>query len=157
MLAPDAVRAAPALTGRDPRVTDRHNGTIESPPNTAGHGAAIDAAHHDRAWWRGEARRLGADWPAAVALHVAIIVRFAAAARLSPACDTCGVVPCVNPSYCEACRQADARVRRKPVAPASAARPTPQTTIEAIMHSVRERGLAALREPAIQWRLQRCD
>jgi hypothetical protein len=36
-------------------------------------------------------------------------------------------------------------------------RPTPQATIEAIMHSVRERGLGALREPATIDRLSRCD
>jgi hypothetical protein len=36
-------------------------------------------------------------------------------------------------------------------------RPTPQTTIEAIMHSVRERGLGSLKEPANIERLVRCD
>jgi hypothetical protein len=35
-------------------------------------------------------------------------------------------------------------------------RPTPQVTIEAIVHSVRERGLAALKEPANIERLLRC-
>ena len=34
---------------------------------------------------------------------------------------------------------------------------TPQTTIEAVMHCVRERGLSALREPANQQRLITCD
>jgi hypothetical protein len=36
-------------------------------------------------------------------------------------------------------------------------RPTPQTTIEAIMWCVRERGLAALKERINQERLSRCD
>jgi hypothetical protein len=36
-------------------------------------------------------------------------------------------------------------------------RPTPQTTIEAIMYCFRERGLAALKEPNNQERLSRCD
>src|SRR5262245_45932450 len=36
-------------------------------------------------------------------------------------------------------------------------RPTPQATIEAIMHSVRERGLGSLKEPATIERLSRCD
>jgi hypothetical protein len=36
-------------------------------------------------------------------------------------------------------------------------RPTPQTTIEAILYCVRERGLKALREPANIERLARCD
>jgi hypothetical protein len=35
--------------------------------------------------------------------------------------------------------------------------PTPQATIEAIMHSVRERGLGSLKEPATIERLSRCD
>ena len=36
-------------------------------------------------------------------------------------------------------------------------RPTPRTTIEAILWSVRERGIQALREPANIERLLRCD
>ena len=36
-------------------------------------------------------------------------------------------------------------------------RPTPQTTIEAVMHSVRERGVAALKEPSNVARLRTCD
>ena len=36
-------------------------------------------------------------------------------------------------------------------------RPTPQVTVEAIMFSVRERGLAALQEPDTIERLSRCD
>ena len=35
--------------------------------------------------------------------------------------------------------------------------PTPQAAIEAIMHSVRERGLGSLKEPATIERLSRCD
>jgi hypothetical protein len=34
-------------------------------------------------------------------------------------------------------------------------RPTPQ--VEAVLHAVRERGLAALKEPATAERLKRCD
>ena len=29
-----------------------------------------------------------------------------------PVCDVCGAQPCVNPSFCGACRQADKRKRR---------------------------------------------
>jgi hypothetical protein len=36
-------------------------------------------------------------------------------------------------------------------------RPTPQTVVEAILHCVRERGIAALKEPANLERLSRCD
>jgi hypothetical protein len=34
---------------------------------------------------------------------------------------------------------------------------TPQSTVEAILYCVRERGLAALKEPANEERLSRCD
>jgi len=43
------------------------------------------------------------------------------------------------------------------VDPITQARPTPQTTIEAIMFCVRERGPPALHEPANIERLNRCD
>ena len=36
-------------------------------------------------------------------------------------------------------------------------RPTPQVTVEAVILTVRERGLAALKEPANVERLKRCD
>jgi len=29
--------------------------------------------HHDRAWWRVEARRLGSDWPAILRLQVEVV------------------------------------------------------------------------------------
>ena len=32
--------------------------------------------------------------------------------RLPPACDICGAAPCLNPSFCDACRPADANRRR---------------------------------------------
>jgi hypothetical protein len=35
--------------------------------------------------------------------------------------------------------------------------PTPQISIEAVMWCVRERGLKALKEPANEGRLRRCD
>src|SRR5262249_37364058 len=35
--------------------------------------------------------------------------------------------------------------------------PTPQSVIEAVLHCVRERGVAALNEPANVERLSRCD
>jgi hypothetical protein len=36
-------------------------------------------------------------------------------------------------------------------------RPPPKATVEAVMHAVRERGLAALKEPATAERLKHCD
>jgi hypothetical protein len=73
------------------------------------------------------------------------------------ACRSCGCAPCVNPTFCSLCRDADRRVAaegRKPrilqcqlmsnVVSFERAwhelndhRPTPQATLEAIKHSVR--------------------
>jgi hypothetical protein len=36
-------------------------------------------------------------------------------------------------------------------------RPTPDATVDAIMYCIRERGMAALKEPANVERLSRCD
>jgi type II secretory pathway component PulM len=84
----------------------------------------------------------------------------------------------MSPSFCEACREADAKAARRHNDPhlkrqrrlmddeiglerASAetmkARPTPNATIEAIKQSVRDRGVAALKEAANRERLSRCD
>jgi hypothetical protein len=76
-------------------------------------------------------------------------------------CATCGAERCVNPSFCRACRKADAKYRRTPDVERVHAPlddfSTPQVTIEAIMCCVRERGLGALKEPANVERLLRCD
>jgi hypothetical protein len=101
-------------------------------------------------------------------------------------CRTCGSDPCVNPSFCATCRRAVAelaaerkagrlqesaeilRARRLLASDLSLEgvwhelndprpHPTPQVTIEALLHCVRERGLAALKEPANVERLARCD
>jgi len=78
MLAVDGLRAAPAATGRDPQVTDRLSGAIENSPNTAGRDRATDAPHRDRAWWRAEARRVGSDWFAVLALHASVVATWRA-------------------------------------------------------------------------------
>jgi hypothetical protein len=77
---------------------------------------------------------------------------------LSRCCDMCGQLPCVNPGFCRV-RRVEARKprpRRNPRIPANW-QETPQTTIEAILHCVRERGVAALKESANIERLTRCD
>jgi hypothetical protein len=49
------------------------------------------------------------------------------------------------------------RTAPDPAQPPTAPRPTPQTTVEAVMWTTRERGLRALKEPANQERLRGCD
>jgi hypothetical protein len=74
-----------------------------------------------------------------------------------PECDVCGHASCVTAGFCNACRAADARGRQEPRAEKRRPRPTPRSTIEAIMWTVRERGPSALYEPANIERLGRCD
>jgi hypothetical protein len=129
---------------------------------------ALDVAPpvRDRDWWQLEAVRLGSDWTAIMRLRnsVAPIV----------ACDSCGLTPCADPSFCNMCRQADRQSRQRAArvpknwdnmsidALWSAvndprARPTPQITIDTLWYCIRERGVPALREPANVERMCRCD
>jgi hypothetical protein len=62
---------------------------------------------------------------------------------------------CTCESFCGACRAGDARHSHRRTF--AAGRPTPQATIEAILHTVRDRGAAALKEPANIARLRTCD
>jgi hypothetical protein len=97
------------------------------------------------------------------------------------ACRTCGNDPCVNPSFCRLSRRADARLAaerragrlRESTAILLAqdvsfeqawfelndplAHPAPRVTIEAVIESVRVRGLAALEEEKNIERLSRCN
>jgi hypothetical protein len=93
------------------------------------------------------------------------------------ACRSCGCSPCINPSFCRLCRNADRDVARtrpdlrteylcrltgaisfeRAWHELNDHRPAPQATIEAIMYCVRTRGIGALKDPANLARLQRCD
>jgi hypothetical protein len=56
-------------------------------------------------------------------------------------CDICFCAPCFTPVFCNLCHEDEARRRQAPPArPKPNQRPTPRTTIEAIMYCVRERG-----------------
>jgi hypothetical protein len=79
------------------------------------------------------------------------------------ACLVCGTNPCINPSFCIACAAKNRGCHPEGRGGAavdprhSRQSGTPQTTIEAIMYTVRARGLLALKEPANIERLSRCD
>jgi hypothetical protein len=138
----------------------------------------------NREWWRREAARVGSDWSSIIALHTAAVMSSRihhdpdCADMPMTACPICGAWPCINPSFCDRCRKADAKLRaekrnRPELIPQDwdhmsldalwhavnyeRHRPTPQTTIEAIMYCVRERGLTVLKEPANIERLIRCN
>ena len=85
-------------------------------------------------------------------------------------CVTCGTEPCVNPSFCRTCRKADVKYRRAPdverhrallddsvsidraYREINADRPTPQVTVEALMHELRK-GIDALKGASARRRL----
>jgi hypothetical protein len=107
---------------------------------------AINNAHflektslRPRKWWAREAEANGSDWPGVIELALEIIR-----------------TTMLESSFERACHLAEQQARRdapKPPAP----RPTPQTTIEAVWYCIRERGIAALKEPANHRRLQTFD
>jgi hypothetical protein len=82
-------------------------------------------------------------------------MRAATSTVITSICDVCSIEPSRTPGFCEASRTADARVPQQRGAK-KLTRSTPQTTIEAIMWCVRERGLPALQEAANIERLLRC-
>jgi hypothetical protein len=95
------------------------------------------------------------------------------------ACPICGTDPCINASFCDQCRKAEAKVRAERRNRSADSipeewdrisidtlwdalnyerqRPMPQTTIEVIMYCIRTLGTKVLHEPANIERLSRCD
>jgi hypothetical protein len=131
MLLINAARATPAATGRDPP-EDRLGGSIK----TNNQFFLEKASFHDREWWRSEAVRLGSDWQSVGELAIEIIS-----------------------SLKESDRERSNRVAEvtRQRAHKQAPRRTPQSTIDAVMDCVRERGLVALREPTNRARLRTFD
>jgi hypothetical protein len=128
-------------------------------------------AIHDLQWWIAERERVGTDW------HSLLLNTVRALGLVTP-CPTSGCEPCPLPSFCQSCREADAkaakhhddphlkRLRRlmdddigleRASVEVMKGRPTPNATIEAIKQSVRDRGVTALKEAANRERLSQCD
>jgi hypothetical protein len=65
-------------------------------------------------------------------------------------CQTCGCDPCINPGFCKSCRRADRAASRSNVVVLEAERRrrsrAAASTVEALMYSLRERGIKALAE-----------
>ena len=74
-------------------------------------------------------------------------------------CPTCGCTPCPNPAFCRLCREDDRKLanQRRETLTAEGENPTPAVAVEAVLYSIRTRGLAALKEPDVLARLNRCD
>ena len=137
------------------------------------------ATFHDREWRRTEGRRVGSDWRVLLALHTAAVPPHDPDYTSAPmtVCPTCGAAPCVNPSFCAACRDADRRRTRAEQSRHidtiprdwesmsvnalwqlfNKQRPTPQVTIEALWFCICERGPAALLEPGNMERIRTLD
>jgi hypothetical protein len=105
-------------------------------------------AIHDLQWSISERERLGTDW-------LSLLLNTVRALGLVTPCPTCGCEPCPLPSFCQPCREADAKAAPRHDKPRP--RSTPQATIEAIKQSVRDRGVSALKESANRERLSQCD
>jgi hypothetical protein len=133
----EGARATPAAAECDPQVVDRLGGSINEAPTTAGTSTA--SLHRDREWWKAESARIGTNWQSIGQLALEII-------------GAMGETP-----FQSACRVAGQNHQPRQRPPMPVPRPTAQSTIEAVLHCVRERGLAALKEPANVERLRRCD
>jgi hypothetical protein len=103
---------------------------------------------HGLAWWAAEAERNGTDWRG-------ILLTVLRSLGIITPCEVCECEPCQTPSFCQLAREADAKISRQPKI--ARPRPTPQATIEAIKQTVRDRGIAALKETATRERLRECD
>jgi hypothetical protein len=69
-------------------------------------------------------------------------------------CPTCGADPCINPGFCALCRETDRRRQQQqtPARPPDTRRAA-ETTVEALMYSLRQRGVRALDETDTRRRL----
>ena len=110
--------------------------------------AVAQVAVRDLAWWAAEQECLGTDW------RSILLTVLRAVGAIEP-CPVCELEPCPTPSFCQLAREADAKAA--PGRREGWPRPTPLTLVEAIKQSVRDRGVAALKEPATRERLSRCD
>jgi hypothetical protein len=119
--------------------TEGEANTTQAPSTTEPEAAQAErAGTHDRAWWKHQASRAGSDWHGLVPLWWVA----------SLACPHCGKTPDDDPLPSKPTVQ---------TAPPRRSRPTPQTTIEAILYCCRERGAKALSEPENRRRLRDCD
>jgi hypothetical protein len=179
MLSVSAERATPAATGRGPEGVDRHSGAIGVPPTTSPNSVAMRKLllrrhsellfifesfaeiwnqyfpHHDvqtlqfeppakskaKSYWDAPS------WKASARAYHEEQKRLARQPASDPKTAQLRRLLSDSISLDAAYRELNAPENR----------PTPQSTIEAIMWCVRERGVGALKEPDNQERLARCD
>jgi len=168
MLAPDAARPPPAVSGQGPQIVDRLGGAIDQTATTLVPELSTDDVPRSREWWARAAEATGTSWRALGELAMQAV------ANMQP-CQTCVSTPCRNPSFCTSCREADRKRERRqqPDLPPGwdgmsidvlwnalndpRRRPPPQVTVDAIMVAVRARGVGALKEPETLARLKTCN
>jgi hypothetical protein len=117
---------------------------------------------HGLAWWAAEAERAGTDW------RNLLLTTLRKLELIAP-CPICEREPCLTPSFCELCREADSENsehagkksnkinHRHSENSEPRPRPTPEMTIEAVKEAVRARGERALSEFSTLERLRLCD
>jgi len=130
LTAPDSTIVAPPLGTETVRNNEFLLGRAarEAPDNRA------------REWWEDRAERDGSDWDSILDFHLWGLWHLGL----------------LETDFIRRCCEHDER--RKPAAPRKpTSRPTPQTTIEAVMWTVRQRGPVALREPTNIERLRTFD
>jgi hypothetical protein len=106
---------------------------------------------HNLAWWAAETERTGTDWRG-------VLLTVLRGLNVIAPCDVCEREPCLTPSFCRLCREADAKpVQWQQRTKTATQRPTPEATIEAIKQVIRDFGLAALEQPSTKDRVLQCD
>jgi hypothetical protein len=68
-------------------------------------------------------------------------------------CPTCGASPCINPSFCAVCRDADRRRAQAQHAPSERYNEAPEATYNAVVYELRNYGVSQLSKPNSQRRL----
>jgi hypothetical protein len=133
----DVVRPPPAATMRGPQVVDQLGGSIEPIHSGLAFLAQASARH--------------------VLVEHGEMEIDEAISGLVPAFEDLVGPLCWPDGCCERRRQAEADDARRERERRQIRPPTPACTVEAILYCVRERGPAALREPANLARLRDCD
>ena len=103
-----------------------------------------------RAWWREQARLDGSDWGSLLDRHREVFQHLCESVGVVMLCPTCDRDPCPTPTFCAACRKADAA--KRPQDPHTLRDRAAAFTVEALMFELRG-GTKVLRESAVKRRL----
>ena len=103
-----------------------------------------------RAWWREQSRLDGSDWESLLDRHREVFQHLCESVGVVMLCPTCDRDPCPTPTFCAACRKADAG--KRPQDPHTLRDRAVASTVEALMFELRG-GTRVLSETACTRRL----